>query len=181
MKNVSSTIGRLLSSRTNNAVINWFYGYTGINFDVLKQSIIEGEKVGKFKALLIPLMRIFGGSKSVLLYEESLFTQGLNGFNATTFLSRYIKELGAFYIVDIILLALLVCSLDYLCYVVNFKGGRVMLLAMTALTFFADYYLNVVNLLFTLIIGIFIHLFIYNTDSVSISTKRDTINADAHM
>ena len=158
--NANLSIGRLLSSRTDNVIINWLYGYTGLNFDVLKQSIIEGEKTGEFKALLVPVMRIFGGSKSILSYEESLFTHGLNGFNASTFLSRYIKEQGVFYIIDIILLAFLVCFLDFLCYMVSFKGGRVLLLTMTALTCYGDYYLSIINLFFTLIIGIILHLFI---------------------
>ena len=154
----STTIGSLLESRTDNEIINWTFGYTGINFDVLKQIYIEEEKEYEFKALLVPIVRLVGGNTSVVSYYESLETHGINGFNAGTFLAVFIRELGCLYFIDIILLGSLVGILNQLCIIVNFKGGRIFLITQTALAFFGNYYLNV-NMFFSLIVGILFHLF----------------------
>ncbi len=161
--NVGASIAFFMESRTDNFIVNWVYGYTGINFDVLKQEVIEKEKTEEFRALVLPIMRIFGGTEAVLEYENEVRTYGLNGYNASSFLGRYIREFGVFYLVDIMLLAVLVIILDYLCCLADFRGGQVFLLTMTALTFFGDYYMGVVSMFFAIVIGIIIHFMVNTT------------------
>ena len=168
-KDPATAISNLLESRTDNMVINWAYGYTGINFDVLKQEFIEKEKTEEFKALFLPVIRILGGNKAIEEYNKTINTRGLNDFNASTFLSYYIRELGLFYFIDVILTALIVILLDWLCCLVGFKGGRLFLLMMTALTFFGNYYI-MPNLFFTMIIGIIYYAFVDTSNNSSIIT-----------
>lgn len=158
-----TTMGYLLNSRTDNEVINWAYGYTGINFDVLKQEYIEGDITNEFKALLVPLMRLTGGSSAVESYYKSVETKGLNGFNASTFLANFVKELGMLYFIDIILLAMMIIVLDMLALSVRFVGGHLFIIMMTALTIFGNYYINV-NMFFSIIIGIFIYFIVDISD-----------------
>ena len=149
----TTTIGTLLESKINNDIVNWTYGYTAINFDVLKQEYIDQDKNIEFKALLVPMMRLFEGNEAVENYYESYSTNGLNGFNAATFLGDFIRELGVFYFIDVVLLGLIVAGLDILCSISGFKGGHILLIMMVALTCFGNYILNV-NLFFTLIVGV---------------------------
>ena len=155
-----NAVKELLESNTDNMVINWVYGYTGINFDVLKQNYIEKDVSGDYRALLVPMIRILEGSNGVKIYKDTLKIDGINGFNASTFLSLFIKELGVFYFVDVFLLGIIVIVLDKLCCLSEFQGGKIFLLVMTSLTFYGNYYLIYANLFYSLVAGIILSLFI---------------------
>lgn len=153
-------IGSVLESHVQSDVVNWVYGYSSINFDVLKQNFIDQSPSWKFQELTLPFKRLFGGSKAVSDYydsvSDSMREHGLRGFNASTFLSAFIREFGYLYIFQIIILSLFVGILYLLCKIVNFQGGIIFLCMMTSMLIFYDYFLDI-NLLFSLLIGIIIN------------------------
>lgn len=141
-------IGNLLQSKSNSPVINWVYGYTAINFDVLKQKIIGTEPLYSIKAIFIPFIRLFNGSEAAVAVTKGLFANvgnGLHGFNATTFLSAFIAELGALYFLEMVFLGLLVYTLVLFCKAFRFTGGYLYLGMLTAFTIFGNYYIDITS------------------------------------
>lgn len=160
-------IGLYLGSYLNNDTINWIYSYTALNFDVLKQCFLGREPTYELHALLLPIMRISSGNKTIQTYYDSIYTNGLKGFNASTFLSNFILEFGAFYFVEIVVLGLIVSLLSLWCRWCKLRGGYAYLLMLTAFSFFGNYYL-VPFFLYTLLIC----LSIYSVINFEISSFR---------
>ena len=150
---VSQTVGLLLNSSVENNVVNWIYAYIGINYDVMKQLYIEKPFTGEMKEIFLPLIRFVGDSADVTAYYDNVYTHGLNGFNATPFIAPFIRELGPMYIISVSFLGVLVCVLSNICKKLNVRGGNVLLMMLTAMTFFGDYYLNV-NIFYSLLLSI---------------------------
>lgn len=153
---VSQTVGGLLNSSVENNVVNWIYGYVGINYDVMKQFYIEAPFSWEMKEIFLPIIRIIGDASSVEEYYDDTGMHGLNGFNAAPFIANFIYELGPLYIFDIALLGGIVSFLSNLCMRFNVVGGRLLLMMITALCFSGNYYLNV-NLFYALLLSIMIY------------------------
>lgn len=160
------TIGSLLESRTRNNIINWAFAYTGISFDVLKQIYIPMEPSGGLSSLLMPLMRLFGGNELVMETVAASTTHGLNGFNASTFLSGFVADLGIWYFGGVALLALLVAFLARCAKCIEATGVYVFLMMLAALCLFGNYYFSP-NLFFSIIAALLVCCFVNTREPVS--------------
>ena len=141
-----------INSRIDNDAINWVYAYSAFNFEVLNQTVISGTPTGEIKELVKPLTRLVNGNEAVA--EDVTTSFGINGINATTFLSPFIREVGGWYFAEIAVLALIVGVIGRICSSLNFVGGYSFLCMLTALTIFTDYYLQPVYF-FSILLGIF--------------------------
>lgn len=150
---VSKTVGLLLESSVENNAVNWIFGYVGINYDVMKQFYIDKPFTGEMQEIFLPLIRIVGDSTVVKAYYDNMYIYGLNGFNAAPFIAVFIHELGPLYIINVAILAILVSVASNVCTSLNIKGGNVLLMMTTAMTFFGNYYLNV-NIFYSLLISV---------------------------
>lgn len=133
-------INTTLQSNINNDVFSWIYSYSAINFDVLGQNLNRKPTLS-LDSILLPFYRVVKGNSFVEDYYKELNTTSLRGFNASTFLLGYIRDLGPFYIFELILLGLIVGA-----FVVYFKnkgylGSYTLVLMLIGLSFFGDYFM----------------------------------------
>lgn len=131
------SVSSVMRSRVDNDTISWIYAYTALNYDVLKQFAIDGEPTGEFKELLKPVNRLIYGNQ---IYEETDFdfSQSLNGFNSATFLTPFVKELGPYSMLSIVLLGFIIRLLIYFSATCNARGVYAMLVSNAGLAFFGN-------------------------------------------
>lgn len=152
----SQTIGLLLESSVENNVVNWIFAYIGINYDVMKQLYIDAPFTWDVQELFLPVIRVLGDASAVAEYYDSVNTHGLHGFNAVPFIAYFIHELGPLYIISVAILGGLVSLASNICTSLNIRGGNILLMMLTSMCFFGDYYLNV-NTFFSLLLSIIIY------------------------
>jgi len=151
-------ISTALESKVDNDILGWLYGYSAINYDVLKQRIIEREFTVPFRHLFVPIIRAIGGSEAVGAYNAEIgkaFGKSLNGFNATTFLASPIMELREFYFIELLLLALIIGVCVMLSRAVGFRGAYVYFTMASIMSVFGDYYIDI-NGDYAIILGLLV-------------------------
>lgn len=173
---INFSMNDLSRSNIENKAINWLYTYTALNFDVLSVSIMQEPK-NSMEAISIPIKRIMGGSSAVENYYDQLNSEGLSGFNATTFLFGYIRDLGVLYVFEIIFLGIFVGFVIALSKKHNFVGLYTYILLLTLLTIFGDYYFNPSN--FFCIIITFVVLSFTKLESANKSGENLRVQIDS--
>lgn len=153
----TNNMGMALESRIDNVAFNWIYGYTGVNFDVLKDMYTNIEPSGHITLLLTPFIRFIYGSEVVMIHREEMFYNGLNGINAPTFLGTFVQELGCLYFVDIIILGLVTKTIYVYSMKKEFKGGIIMVLASVLFAFYGCFLTST-----TIIYAIIFSILLYN-------------------
>lgn len=131
------SVSSVIESRIDNDFISWTYAYTALNFDVLKQCYIDGEVTGEFTELMKPVKRFVHGA-AMYDDDENANLPSLNGFNASTFLGPFVRELGVFSIVSVLILGLLLRLLIQISSRVKAYGVYIMILSTVALAFFSN-------------------------------------------
>lgn len=137
------TIGIVLGSKIENDVFNWLYGYTGMNFENLKQLYIDNVYTYEIKEIFLPIIRIVEGTSGLESYYEEYATYGLGGFNAVPFTAHFIRELGPFYFISVLLLGVIIISFINLGKILEIKGLHVFLMMLMGFSFFGNYFLNI--------------------------------------
>lgn len=153
--NATSAINNSLQSNVNLRELGWVFGYTVINFDVLKLFYTE-EPAYKMSSLLLPVTRLLHGSQGTVLFENRLtpeLKRGVNGFNASTFLSNYILDFGMFFVVELFALGFIISLLIRITKVQGLTGPYIYIMLLTVLTILGDYY-TLPNYVFSLFGGI---------------------------
>lgn len=162
MRGGNFNITKSLQSSVDNEAFNWIYAYSALNFDVLAQDF-DREPTGELMTFIMPIERVISGSEAINNYEKRMYSHGLSGFNATTFLGGMVIETNWLYFIEVFFLALLVGVMDKICQSLKFVGGRGFLLMLTVLTIFGNYYL-IPSYLYSLICGMILYsVFSINT------------------
>ena len=132
----------------------WIWGYTIINFDVIKM-YYNFESPYQIQTLVSPLQRFVDKAS----YEQFLnraaqneYKYGLGGFNASTFLTNYIIDLKEFFFIEVFILGVIVGIFTWYAWKNKFIGIYSFILTLIILMIFGDYFMNP-NFLFTLIFG----------------------------
>jgi len=142
---IKFNINNFLQSNINNKYINWIYGYTALNYDVLSGILKDKPQLYKMQSIFLPMFRIFKGNNWVEKYYSENNSFNLRGFNASTFLSNYIIDLGYFYIIELLLLGLFVAFFIAYSKKHNYTGLYSYLVLLISLTFFGDYFTIPIN------------------------------------
>lgn len=105
-----SKINSFLESNIDVGNLAWIYSYSAINFDVLKLYTSQ-EPEYSLRTIFLPITRIVDGSQGVVDYDTRVTVEqskGLHGFNAATFMSNFITDLGLFYFIEIFILGIII-------------------------------------------------------------------------
>lgn len=163
--NVNNIISQNLGVNLGNPVFNWMYAYVGLNHDVMKQIYYEYPNTFSFKGLYLPLGRLIFGNQWVGNYYDYYKTHGINGFNASTFLSFYIADWGQLYFICLMIYGVILGFILRLCISLRYHGGYIFLITFGSLLFFGNSFISP-TVFFSIIIGIFFRFFIYSKKNV---------------
>lgn len=163
--NVNNIISQNLGVDLGTPVFNWVYAYIGINHDVMKQIFYEYPNTFSLKGLYLPLGRLVHGNQWVSNYYDYYKTHGINGFNASTFLSFYIADWGQLYFICLIIYGIILGFILRLCIFMRYHGGYIFLITFGSLLFFGNSFI-MPTVFFSIIIGIFFRFFIYSGKNV---------------
>lgn len=137
------TQSKMIESRIDNEYLSWLYGYSSIDFDVLKQIYIDADNHPYvMMEVFRPIIRVIKGNEEIEKLEENMKTHGLNGYNASTFLAPFVYEMGAMYILSVIILGIIIGAINIICCSSDLKGGVVYLAFLNVLAIFGNYYLE---------------------------------------
>lgn len=167
--NTNIQISDVLQSRINNKVINWYYCYTAINFDVLKAVSYDEVPNYSLSCLALPLLRLLGNDE-VVKYLTSRQTYGLNGLNASTFLNDFIADWGLLYFIPIMMLGIFVGLCILLSKCAGTLGGYAFLMMISSISVMGNYYI-VPNLCAAFLGGILIYVFLKPSAKVKEAMK----------
>lgn len=137
---IEFSINNMLKSEVNNEAFNWFYGYTAFNFQVLNL-YIEDERPKSMVPFYasMPIINFFN-KKSIESYAEKDFWMRVEGFNASPFQSKFIKDMGAWYFFECIIYGLLLLVVITLCRSLNSFSVYIFVLMLIAFSFFGAYF-----------------------------------------
>ena len=66
-------------------IVNWLYGYTALNYDVLLQTMTTKQHYMTMYTFFSPYIRVFMGNNALTeFYDMAYHTSGLNGYNMST-------------------------------------------------------------------------------------------------
>ena len=138
----------------------WLYSYYPLNYDVLRMYYLNGIScLGYPSTLLMPVVRLVFNNPQ--LYKEMMVSTSsinLNGFNAATFLSNYVNDLGYLYFIELSILALYIGFLEKLSIMYRCVGLQTYILMLVTLFVFGDYSMGAYYVLAALIV-IFLQVF----------------------
>lgn len=153
LKNIFDIKDQMKSMYDSN-VLNWFYNYTSMSFDVLKLYFDSNPTYIPYN-ITIPFMSYFGKQEQMLEYYNSM--DNLLGIsNASTFLSGFIIDFGGLYVLELILYSSLIGALIIIIRKYQFTGLYIFVQMLIIINFFGNYF--VVPAIFT---AITFSLFIY--------------------
>ena len=138
----------------------WLYSYYPLNYEVLRIYYLNGiDCLGYPSTLLMPIVRLVFNNPQ--LYKEMMVSTSsinLNGFNAATFLSNYVNDLGYLYFIELSILALYIGFLEKLSIMYRCVGLQTYILMLVTLFVFGDYSMGAYYVLAALIV-IFLQVF----------------------
>lgn len=155
---VNETIASNLGVDLRSPVLNWMYAYIGLNHDVLKKFYYQYENNYSLKSVFLPFGRLLYGNKWVEEFYNYYSTHGINGFNASTYLTYFIADWGELYFVVLIIFGLIIGLLIKGCMFLNYDGGIILLTSFGSLSFFGNYLINPAVFL-SLLIGMIVRYF----------------------
>lgn len=159
-QNPGKVIENLLQSHFSNGMINWLYGYTAINYDVLLQTMASASHPFSFFSVFSPYIRLFGGYSALAGYQDAVYhINALNGFNASTIFGPMVYELGELYIIQVFILAIQVGVFGYIARKQRAEGHYAYLTAFGALAVFGNFY-SIAIYCYVSIASMIIYLFI---------------------
>lgn len=133
-------IKELVQSNYDNKIVNWIYAYTAFNFDVLKLHIDKPPTYQPF-TISLPLMSYMRRYDLIYEYEESRSIY-LGISNASTFLTGFMQDFGALYILELIIFSMVVCILIIISRIIKYSGLYIFLQMLIILCFFSNYLVN---------------------------------------
>ena len=153
----SKSITTLSDGYIDNDIFNWVYSYSALNYDVLKQTIIEESFPMQCKRIFAPIIRIIGGSEAILNLQLERASQvgSISGFNGATFMSNPIYEMNVLYWIQLLFLAIIVSFLGRMSKSVQFYGGYIYFLMASVMATFGNFYIDV-NGIYGVVLGIII-------------------------
>jgi len=117
---------------------------------------------------MIHISEIFGENLS----RESLGLEtSISGFNASTFLSSFILDLGYFYFLEIMFFSLIAGILIYISKKLNFLGLYIFMMMLMSLMVFGDYLINRAMFL-SMIVAICIYPFLKINEAHVITSSK---------
>lgn len=155
------SIVKVTGLKINSVPLAWLYSYYPLNYEVLRLYYLNGiVQKGFPSTILMPVVRLIFNNpelyKSLML---SVTTVKLNGFNAATFLSNYISDLGFWYFIELSILALYIGLIEKISIVYKSIGLQSFVLMMVILYVFGDYSMVAFFVLAALLIA-FMYIFI---------------------
>ncbi len=137
----TKAIEYLLQSNISNGTINWIYGYTAINYDVMLQTMATANHPMTMYSIFSPYIRLLFGYSALSQYQDAVYhIKALNGFNASTIFGPMVYEMGGLYIVQVFLLALQVGLFGVIARKQKADGHYAYLMAFGALSVFGNFY-----------------------------------------
>lgn len=139
---VAISINNSLDSNIYMGDFAWLYGYTSINFDVLKLFMDEPSEY-TLDSIMLPIKRVMGGNAAVENYYAQLTAEqnrGLGGFNASTLISSFIRDMGMWYFIEMCILGGILFVLIKYSKRNGYKGVYIFLLLQTSLAILGNYY-----------------------------------------
>ncbi|SHG23032.1 hypothetical protein [Dysgonomonas macrotermitis] len=140
----SDSLSNNIGIKDASPALSWVYGYVAINYDVVRAYFDE---IPTQKPTVVE--QLFSGSDA-----DSEPESGINGFNASTFISQFIKDFGVFYFIEMVVFALILGILIYIIRSINFLGCYVFILSLLLFAFFGNYLANR-SIFFALLLSIF--------------------------
>lgn len=127
--------------KINSIPLAWFYSYYPLNFEVIREYYGSSMTVlGYPSTILMPIVRlVLNDSQAYIEMMNASSKLHINGFNAATFLSRYILDFGYFYFIELAILALYIGVVEKIAINRNAKGVYAFLLSLVLLYSFGDY------------------------------------------
>lgn len=147
--------------KINSVPLAWLYSYYPLNFEVVRLYYQEPMKtLGYPSTILMPIIRlVLNDSETYLKMFTSTSKLHINGFNAATFLSRYIMDFGYFYFLELIMLGIYIGFIEKMAIYNKCKGVYAFILSLMLLYAFGEYSMvayYVVAILFTIFLYSFI-------------------------
>ena len=123
------SLSQNIGIRDSSPFIMWFYGYSPMNYDVLRYYYTASPSY----------------EPSALLYlfmpeQEDEYGYSINGFNASTFLKTFIIDYGEFYLIELLVLSLIIGTIIILCRKEKNEGTYVFVLLIISFFFFGNYF-----------------------------------------
>lgn len=135
------TISYYLESNVKNSMVNWIYGYTAINYDVLLQTMATAEHPMTLYSFVGPFVRLAAGNSALAQFQDSVYhVKALNGFNASTMFGPMVYEMGIFYVVQVVLLGIQTGILGYVARLQRSDGHYAYLASFAALAVFGNFF-----------------------------------------
>ncbi|MCI8403025.1 MAG: hypothetical protein HFI38_13200 [Lachnospiraceae bacterium] len=159
-KNPGNTIEYLLQSNTSNGALNWIYGYTAINYDVMLQTMTSADHPMSLYSIFSPYIRVLFGYSALSEYQDAVYhIKALNGFNASTMFGPMVYEMGELYIIQAVLLAMQVGFFGLIARKEKADGHYAYLMAFGALAVFGNFY-SIATYSYVSIVAMIIYLFL---------------------
>lgn len=122
-------------------MVNWIYGYTAINYDVLLQTMATAEHPMTLYSFVGPFVRLAAGNSALAQFQDSVYhVKALNGFNASTMFGPMVYEMGIFYVVQVVLLGIQTGILGYVARLQRSDGHYAYLASFAALAVFGNFF-----------------------------------------
>lgn len=111
--------------------LSWFYGYIPINYEVVR-----------FYFNVSPTYHPNAILNTIISQDVNNFNSeySINGFNASTILTTFIKDYGEFYFLEMILFAIIIGFLIKLAKREKFTGCYIFILMILSYSFFGNYF-----------------------------------------
>lgn len=131
--------------------LSWFYGYIPINYEILRYYYIDNPKESTCE---------YSALKNLFISDQKQYYEySLNGFNASTFLTTFIKDFGDLYFYEMIIFGLYIGCIILLIKAEKFKGLYMYILSIFSLSYFGNYF-ETRSINFAIIISLIIFPFI---------------------
>lgn len=127
----SSVLSQNIGIRNAPDYLSWFYGYMPINYEVLRYYF--DKPPSNTPSVLLSIIR-----SPIETSPSSLYN--INGFNASTFSTNFIKDFGEYYFIEMILFAIIIGILVVITKKTRFLGGYAFLCTLISFCFFGNYF-----------------------------------------
>nr|WP_169717682.1 hypothetical protein [Sporomusa silvacetica] len=151
-------IGYLMESRVDNIAFNWLYSYSAINFDVLKL-VTEAEDQNFPYTVFSLFIYYFGDREFIEGLEKDRASFSLSGLNASTFLSPFVQDMGAYYIIELIVFGALMSLFIIFIKAQRLTGVYLFIMLLITLTISGNY-LIVPNFVVAILLATFLGMLI---------------------